>query len=346
MSYIKNYRLEEIEPCRMQIEVEVSKEAVSETFDAVYRDINKEVTIPGFRKGKAPLQLLEKYYADRAQEEAMKRIVSDSYPKIIDEKKLNPVGMPEVSEAHFDTNGALLYKAVVETWPKVSLPVYKGLKIKKASTDVTEEEINEALQLIAEANAQIEANKERKVPSIDDEFAKDLGLGSLLELKDKVKGELKAKKSYILNQQLEGQIFGHLISDSSFDLPKGFLNRQRHYHKERLRVRMLLSGMKDDEADAKINELGAKIDEDTSNQIKLFFILEEIAKKENITITEEEVASKLNELAAKWKTDIDKVRAYFDKNNLWGELVAQLKHSKVVGLLLKEANVIEEEKKV
>lgn len=338
---VRNYKIEEKEPCKIQIDIEVSKEAVSDTFNAVYRDINKEVTIPGFRKGKAPNELLERYYLDSAQKEAIKRLISASYPRIADEEGLDLVGAPKISDAYFGKDGSLFYKANVETYPKIRLPKYKGLIIKKASIDVTEQDLLDALRAIAEAHAQIEQDKQRKVPSIDDEFAKDLGFGNIEELKKKVKDELLVKKNYMVTQQMKEQLFGQLLKDSSFKLPKDFLNRQRQYHKERMRARMLLSGMKEDEIDTKITQLEAKMDEDVSEQIKLFFILEEIAKKEALTVTEEELTSRLNELAAKWKTDIDNVRKYFDKNGLWGELIAELKHSKVVTLLFGEAKVDE-----
>lgn len=342
MDAIKIRKITRAGPCKEQIDVEIDRYCVEDTFDSVYKDINQEVTIAGFRRGKAPRQLLEKYYADNARKEAIKRLIANSYPAAVDKVRLNTIGQPNVSDAHFDDKGSFTYRVTVETWPSVKLGRYKGLVLKKPSFEITQEEIDTTLKRLAESHAQIDANKQRIVPAIDDEFAKDLGSESLESLKKNVKDEIAKAKELNAEKSLKEQLFEKLIRDSSFDIPEDLLQRQCRYHIERMKARLLISGVKEDEAEKEIAGAQDRIKENAKSQTRLFFILEEIARRENITVSEQELSQEIDYLAKQWHQNVVDVKRYFDKHGLWNEMVAEMRHNKVVELLLKEAGIEQE----
>lgn len=330
----------ELKPCKKQIDIELSETEVREGFESVYRDINKEKVVPGFRKGKTPRSLLEKYYVDDARREAVRRLVSVSYPRAIEKEGIAIVGSPQITDVHFDESGRFFYKAIVETYPEVNLPKYKGIAIKSAKIEVTEEDMSRALESLAQANAQaVPGNNETKnieVPAINEDFARDLGFENLETLKKKVKDDLLKLKESKLNEDMKNQLYTHLLCKSSFSLPEGVVKMQRNYVKTRMMVRLILSGMKEDEAKLKVNESQSIIDEEAVKTTKLFFILDEIARKENIHVLENDIEEKLKILAERWRQDVNKVKEYFDKQGLWGELLAEIRYDKVVKLLMKE----------
>ncbi len=151
-----NITVENLAPCKKLLRVEVDVKAVDETFDAVTKEIQKQVALPGFRPGKAPRDLVVKKYETDIQEEAKRKLIGDNYRKALEEKKLNVVGYPDIEEIQFGRGKALQFAATVETAPEFSMPDYKGLAAKREAKSVTEADIDRALKMLAGQHTKFE----------------------------------------------------------------------------------------------------------------------------------------------------------------------------------------------
>ena len=128
--------------------VELDATAVNTAFDAITKDIQKQASLPGFRPGKAPRDMVVKKYEAEIKDEAKRKLIGDAYRKAIDEQKIQVVGQPDIEEVQFGRGQALQFTATVETAPEFQLPEYKGLPAKLDTKIVTDADVERALDLL------------------------------------------------------------------------------------------------------------------------------------------------------------------------------------------------------
>ena len=109
-----NVAVENLAPCKKLVRVEVDAKAVDEAFAAVTKDFQKQASLPGFRPGKAPRELVAKKYEADIKAEAKRKLISDSYRKALDEKKIAVVGYPDIEEIQFGRGQTLQFAATIE----------------------------------------------------------------------------------------------------------------------------------------------------------------------------------------------------------------------------------------
>ena len=128
-----------------EIEFNVDKATFDAAVDKVYRKEVKKINIPGFRKGKAPRAIIEKMYGKGVFfEDAINEIIPDAYEEAIKETEFTVVSRPEFDVVTIDDNGVVL-KAKFYVKPEVSLKESKGFEISKEVVEVTEDDINNAI---------------------------------------------------------------------------------------------------------------------------------------------------------------------------------------------------------
>jgi trigger factor len=132
----------------VRVEVEAAK--VDETFDKVTKDFRKEANLPGFRPGKAPVEMVLRKYDKDIQDEVKRKLISEAYHKAIEEKKLDVLGRPDIEEIQFSRGQPLQFTATVETAPEFALPEYKGLVAQREARSVTDEDVEKALTVLRE----------------------------------------------------------------------------------------------------------------------------------------------------------------------------------------------------
>jgi trigger factor len=132
----------------MRVEIEAQK--VDETFAAVAKDFRREARLPGFRPGKAPLEMVLRMYEKEIQEEAKRKLISEGYRKAVDEQKLDVLGHPDIEEIQFTRGQPLQFAATIETAPEFELPEYKALPVRREQRTVTEADVERALNLLRE----------------------------------------------------------------------------------------------------------------------------------------------------------------------------------------------------
>ncbi len=153
-----NVTVENLAPCRKLLRVEVDAKAVDEAFDAMTKNFQKEASLPGFRPGKAPRDLILKKYEKDIQDEVKRKLIGDSYRKAVEDKKLDVLGHPDIEETQiqFGRGQALQFVATIETAPEFQLPEYKGIPVRREARSVTEEDVERALNLLREQRVKFE----------------------------------------------------------------------------------------------------------------------------------------------------------------------------------------------
>lgn len=156
-------KIKSLEECASLFEIEVPKETVDKAFDEIYSQISKVASVPGFRPGKAPKELVKKHYSKHAQEEAIKKLLPEAYSAALQEHRINPIGMPEISDIIFEEGKDMSFKARVETRPKFTLKNYKCIDVKKKKIAIGSSDIDKTLESIREMNAKYSSPENRSL---------------------------------------------------------------------------------------------------------------------------------------------------------------------------------------
>lgn len=159
--------LEEIRPCVKKITVEAPAERVDEEKRAIYRELARTATAPGFRKGRVPMSVLEKMYSKSVLSQAAQRVIQSAYREAVDTHNLRPVGDPMVDEIRIEDNQPLTFTATVETFPEVKLKDVSGISLKRGIRKVAEEEIDRIIEHYRERQARFEPVEDRPVEEGD-----------------------------------------------------------------------------------------------------------------------------------------------------------------------------------
>lgn len=164
-----NSKVEKLENSQVKIEITVDAEKFEEAMQKAFFRNAKYFNVPGFRKGKAPRNIVEKYYGESVlYEEAFNIVAPEVFEKVIKENNIEAVSTPDIDITQIGTGKDLVFSAVVTVKPEVKLGKYKGIKVEKKEYPVTEEHIEEHLKEMAEKNARIvTADKRHKLKQGD-----------------------------------------------------------------------------------------------------------------------------------------------------------------------------------
>jgi trigger factor len=146
--FFVNVSVENLAPCRKLVRIEIDAKQVDETFDSITKDFQKHASLPGFRPGKAPRDMVLRKYEKDIEGEVKKKLITDSYRKAVDEQKLNVLGYPDIEEIQFGRGQTLQFAATIETAPEFELPEYKGLPAKKEARGVSDADMERALDAL------------------------------------------------------------------------------------------------------------------------------------------------------------------------------------------------------
>ncbi len=416
-----------VEECSTLFDIDISKETMSEAFEEVYAEISKAANIPGFRVGKAPLDLVKKHYIETAREEVLKRMIPKAYKLALKEHGITPIGLPEISDVAFGEGMTLSFKAKVDTHPKFRLKDYKGIKIEKRKVAIKDEDVEKMLESLREINAKympeesrpvqlgdyilgdvecfvdkksihkkreniwlhidkesvipnlneglvgmkkdeerdvevvlpekypdkavagkkatyhvkVKEIKLRKLPELNDEFAKDLGKENVEELRKTVAKELEERARINAEIETENQLLKRLIDDNPFAVPPNLVKKQIAYMIDDAKRRLEEKGFKREDLDKRDNELAQKFREDALRQVRLMFILDEIAKRESVEADAGDVDDAYKSIAAKTAQPVNKIKEHYEKEDMIDNLKEKIKEEKVINFLLEKAEITE-----
>ena len=164
-----NCKLEKTEnenEVKFEITVEAAK--FEDAMKKVYFKSAKYFNIPGFRKGKAPMQIVEKYYGPEIfYEDAFNEVAQEALEEAVEENKLDVVSRPEVDVKQMEKGKDLIFTVVMQTKPEAEVSKYKGIEIKKVEYNVTDEDVEHELHHMQEHNSRLISVDDRAVESGD-----------------------------------------------------------------------------------------------------------------------------------------------------------------------------------
>ena len=151
---------------KLEITVEASK--FDDAMKKVYFKSAKYFNIPGFRKGKAPMNIVEKYYGKEIfYEDAFNEVASEAYDEALKENKIEAVSHPTIDVVQMEKGQDLIFTAVVQTKPEIELGKYKGIEINKIEYNVSDDDINHELGHMQEHNSRLITVDDRPVEDGD-----------------------------------------------------------------------------------------------------------------------------------------------------------------------------------
>ena len=174
------------------LEIEIPVEKVKGEFDSVYQEYQRKVRIPGFRKGKAPLEMIKSRYKEAVTKDVLDKLLPQAYEEAVNQSNLTPLTLPILKEEiDFKEGIPLQFKVLIEIRPEIELKDFKGLQLKKKIIQITEGHVQNALNYLQDKNAELH--------SVERE-AKD-GDFLIVDLEEISGEESKAKKK-TENQQI------------------------------------------------------------------------------------------------------------------------------------------------
>jgi len=290
--------VKKVDALKREMKFEIPREKVTAAMDEVYNEIGKHAKIKGFRPGKVPRHILVTSHGQLAKDETIKKIIPQAYHDGVSQHELNPIDLPEITEVNLK-DGVLTFTATLDIHPKVEVGDYKGINVERKKNEVTDEEVLKTLDFFKKGRADQEV-------TIDDNFAKGMGFPSLEEFKKALKHQLESDKDRNNRMDIENQIVEELIKNAKLIVPQSLVKRQlQHRLNEALR-RLKAHGLNDEELKKKEEELRVQLEPAVEREVKIYLILEEISKLENITVADpnESLPGKVMEFLLKeatWK---------------------------------------------
>lgn len=140
--------IEEVGPARKKLNIEIPADYIAKRIELSFADLREEASIPGFRRGKAPMSLLQKKFGNDVRSEVKSQLIGQSYAQIVEEKDLRVIGSPDIKdpdEIELPTDGPMSFSIEIEVAPEFELPDLEGIEIKKPLFEVTDEQVEAEL---------------------------------------------------------------------------------------------------------------------------------------------------------------------------------------------------------
>jgi len=153
---------EEISPIKKKISIEIPEDQVGQEVDSFYKELGRTAKIKGFRPGKVPRNILERYFKDYVKAEVVRKLIEESYPKALSETHLEPVSPPVVDPGEFVEGKPFQYSAVIEVKPEITLEGYAGLKIEGKREEVKDEEVEARLKALQNLHSNLRTISEAR----------------------------------------------------------------------------------------------------------------------------------------------------------------------------------------
>jgi trigger factor len=423
-------QIEEISPFERKIFFEIPGDVVSQEMESTYRALNRNVKLKGFRPGKIPRSILERYYKKQVEEEVVSKLIKDSYGKAVEEHHLIPIVAPTVLDRAFGEAKDFKYTVTVEVKPEVAVEGYLGLEVEKETGRVLEEEVQARLLGLQDTHAQlkpletdrsiqekdfvildfegtlsgrplegwkvqdhlVEAGsktlvgnldmqliglsrneekdisitlpetysrkeiagktinvhlkikdvKEKLLPRLDDEFAKDVGnFNTLADLKARLHQTIEEEKQAQASQAAKEKLLSMLVEKHPFLIPKSMVERRVETLIARTELRLARQGLKLGEAGLDHQKLHDSLLPTAEKGVRSGLILEKIAEIEKLSVSEAEVEAKLATTAAQLNQRVEALKNHYEKEGLLEDLRVQILEEKTLDFLLNKAKIIE-----
>ena len=163
-------RIEDAGPATKKVTVEIPQERIEKKLAEQFKELRSQAAVPGFRVGHAPQKLIEKRFSGDVKEQVRRSLISESYEQAIGKNNLQVLGEPQFDNPEgiqLPETGSLSFSFQVEVQPEINLPLLTGLAVKKPKIDVTEENVDQAMQNLREQQGTLLPVEDRGVQKGD-----------------------------------------------------------------------------------------------------------------------------------------------------------------------------------
>ncbi len=416
-SVIEKLKSKSISKCEKEWDITIVTKAITEVREHYFKSIAPKAQVHGFRKGKAPIAILEQHFKDEVRSEVVHRLLSRSVREAMEMEKEEIIHYPTVRDIQFNGD-QLSFKLHIELRPKIKLPRYQGLKIKRPEFTVGEEEITQIIDRMRERSAtftvvsdraakmddfvvadyalsvegkecekksdeifelkdepmlpgftrQVEGMKigetrtvttelpesfprsewakkqatfeftikdikEKKLPEADDNWAVSVSnFKTLAEVREQIRADLNRTKERDSESAFERSVLGELVKQSKFDVPDSTVHRRVHYLTEQNVEHLMSNGHPQNKAEALTKEKTEELKKEAERQVRVALIFDEIAKLENITISDEALHKRMEEMVSSSRNP-EETASHIKDENRQEALRDQLRYEKVFDFL-------------
>lgn len=277
--------LKKINQLKRILKIEVSADKLSKNKSEVYKAVAKNLKVPGFRLGNAPIELVEKHHKSILHQELLKKVIPLYYSNALDENKLEAVGSPRIYDVNFD-GGELSFCAEFEIKPVINLADddYKKLKIKMSPVLVEPIEVE---KLITQFKDNIKKITGKDYS--DEALAKWSGYPTGDSFKQAVHAQIFMEKLRSRRADIEKSLSEELIKKIKIEIPLSLLEEQQDKLFQQETYNLRVKGVKEDDIKKYEDDIKRKLKPIATTQIKLYYIIDAIAKRESLTVDEHNV---------------------------------------------------------
>jgi trigger factor len=428
--------IEESGPCKKKVSVEIPEETIKEALGEQYEELRRDAVVPGFRKGRAPLRLLEKRFGTDVRTQVKLKLLAEASEAAVKDNELDKLGEPDIDHEKIELpdSGPMKFDFEVEVRPEFKLPELEGIKVDKTKIETTDEQLDEEIlamrkragiwtpkeegkvepddQVIADAvlivegaaehekhdNIEIFARKngfvggvpvenldevlagaaqgdEKKtsveVPStffneeyrgkkvdveitikeikelepaeLNEEFFNRFSVDNEDELRERIREVRSSSAEREVRQSMNEQIYKYLLDNTKLELPADIVADQSTRLLQRQYTNMLMQGMQREQIDQQMETLRASSEEQAKEQLKLFFIMDNIAEKFDVSVSEEEINGHIAQVAASRGRRPEKMREELVRDGSLAQFTLQIREQKCIEKILEKAKITEVE---
>jgi trigger factor len=407
------------------LEFEVPRARVEKEIQGIIDGIRKEVSLPGFRKGRAPVDVVRARFAKTARKEAVEKIIPEAYRRALEKEALRPVLPAEISDVEYGLDGPLRFRVEIEVFPRVQAGKYKGVKARKESKPLEDTEVDREIDALRERFARfdeverpaqahdtviadywrvgvdgkplkgskvsnypfdltapgllgefkealagvgvgdkkpvevtypddftqeemrgkkvaflVDVKKigERRLPGLDRDFAKLLGLESVEEVRQKVMEGLQKARQEETEAKLKRDILNRVIEASDFEVPEGLVNMGLDS------IMKSYGGDKETEdagSRERLKETRERLRPLAVNLVKEQFVIDDIAEREGIAVDEAQIDEIIATVAQRSGLSVEEARRRAAESEEMDRWRRDILRNKVLDFLVEHAEVEE-----
>src|SRR6185369_13220065 len=153
--------IEDLSPIKKKIGIALPPEEVRAEIDQAYRGLQQRARIKGFRPGRVPRAILERYYGEQVRSEVIGKLIQESYARALEEHHLHAVARPEIVAEEVRPDAGLRYSATIEIKPEVEVRDYSGLEVERTVTPVEDAEVDAQIERLRQSLAQMVRREDR-----------------------------------------------------------------------------------------------------------------------------------------------------------------------------------------
>lgn len=417
----------------VELELEVSAEELDEAVKKVFDKQSKNITVPGFRKGKAPRKIIEKMYGEGVfLEDAVNELYPTAFSDAVKETGIEPVAPAEVEIIDLDAKKGFTFRAIVTVKPEVKLGKYNGLEVEKVVRKISDEDVDGEIERLRERGARVvnvddrpaqdgdtavidfegfvdgvafeggqgvdfdlvlgshsfidtfedqiighsiddefdvnvtfpeeyhaeelkgkpavfkvtlKALKEKQLPEVDDEFAKDVSeYDTLAELKAHTKESMQEHADGHADEDVDNKLMDMVADSLEAEIPEAMyevrIDELVRSFSQQLQAQGLNLDMYLQYSGADMPTFRAGFQEQAERQVKIRLALEQIAKEQDIQVSDEELLEEIEKMAKAYNMKVEQLKSLIPAGDLEGDL----KNGKAIDYVREHAVIKEVEK--